>query len=329
MDTSDPSGREGTTSAWRRTHRLAALLTLSAGLLAAWGAAAVAAAPGTTRAGPAVKPGAQATPSVKRTICSSAPFAGSRLLGPKRLPNAGPVARLLRGWKRLAGFSPRGYLKRFYDEVAKSWRYPPEGGYQLTPLGVPVIGQVSLIEGQLIDRFGSEGGTYLSPQGTPYAARGIPPESLNPFPGGQPCNYYRYRVLKPFSVNSGPIAPTLGQPGFGLQYVLSSTLFAGVTERVDVSYLLSNGTLSGSRTRRRSRPRSRLRPAPEVGGRQSRQSKSACVAVSSKIRCTGRGPGTRLSERPSRCAARCRPISRRSPVESMNSTPRRSTTMRS
>lgn len=106
---------------------------------------------------------------------------------------------------------------------------------------MPVVGQVSLIEGQLIDRFGSEGGTYLSPQGTPYAARGTPPESLNPFPGGQPCNYYRYRVLKPFSVNSGPIAPTLGQPGFGLQYVLSSTLFAGVTERVDVSYLLSNG----------------------------------------------------------------------------------------
>ena len=104
---------------------------------------------------------------------------------------------------------------------------------------MPVVGQVSLIEGQLIDRFGSEGGTYLSPQGTPYAARGTPPESLNPFPGGQPCNYYRYRVLKPFSVNS--IAPTLGQPGFGLQYVLSSTLFAGVTERVDVSYLLSNG----------------------------------------------------------------------------------------
>ena len=226
---------------WRRTLRLAALLTLSAGLLPAWGAAAMAAAPATSRAAPAVEPVAKATPNVKRTTCSRAPFAGNRLLGPKRLPNAGPVARLLRGWKRLAGFSPRGYLRLFYDRAAKSWRYPPAGGYQRTPLGVPVVGPVSLIEGQLIDRFGSEGGTYLSPQGTPYAARGIPPESLNPFPGGQPCNYYRYRVLKPFSVNSGPIAPALGQPGFGLQYVLSNTLFAGVTARVDVTYLLSNG----------------------------------------------------------------------------------------
>lgn len=106
---------------------------------------------------------------------------------------------------------------------------------------MPVVGQATLIDGQLIDRFGSEGGTYLSPAGTPYEARGIPPESLNPFPGGQPCNYYRYRVLKPFSVNAGPIAPALGQPGFGLQYVLSSTLFTGVSERVNVTFLLTNG----------------------------------------------------------------------------------------
>jgi len=48
-------------------------------------------------------------------------------------------------------------------------------------------------------------------------------------------------VLKPFSVNAGPIAPALGQPGFGLQYVLSGTYFPGVTERVNVTYLLSNG----------------------------------------------------------------------------------------
>lgn len=195
-----------------------------------------------TLAGSAAAPKAGAEPSVtaRRTTCSRAAFAGNPLLGPKRLPNAGPVARLLRGWKRLAGLSPRGYLKRFY-RAAQRWRYPPRGGYQLTPLGVPVVGPVALIEGQLIDRFGSEGGTYLSPAGTPYGARGIPPESLNPFPGGQPCNYYRYRVLTPFSVNAGPIAPALGQPGFGLQYVLSNTLFAGVTERVNVSYLLANG----------------------------------------------------------------------------------------
>ena len=216
------------------------LLALGAGMLATWGVAGAAAAtPAASRPAAVAAPKATAKAKPKqptqRTTCSTAAFAGDARLGPKRLPNAGPVARLLRGWKRLAGFSPRGYLKLFYDKVAKSWRYPPQGGYQLTPLGVPVVAPATLIEGQLIDRFGSEGGTYLSPQGTPYGARGIPPESLNPFPGGEPCNYYRYRVLKPFSVNAGPIAPALGQPGFGLQYVLSSTLFAGVTERVDVT----------------------------------------------------------------------------------------------
>ena len=232
------TGRRGSRAG--RAARLAIVLAVTAGLLPAWGVASGAAATTTTsRAAPA-KPKAKPKPVV-RTTCSIAAFAGNKLLGPKRLPNAGPVARLLRGWQRLAGYSPRGYLKLFYDKVAMSWRYPPQGGYQLTPLGVPVVDQATLIEGQLIDRFGSEGGTYLSPQGTPYGARGIPPESLNPFPGGEPCNYYRYRVLKPFSVNAGPIAPALGQPGFGLQYVLSNTLFAGVTERVNVTYLLSNG----------------------------------------------------------------------------------------
>ena len=225
--------------------RLVLALAISAGLLPAWGVASAAATTRTTHTPPAVvvpKGKSKARPkAVVRTTCSTVPYLDDARLGPKRVPNAGPVARLLRGWQRLAGFSPSGYLRLFYDAVAKSWRYPPQGGYQLTPLGVPVVGPATLIEGQLVDRFGSEGGTYLSPQGTPYGARGIPPESLNPFPGGEPCNYYRYRVLKPFSVNAGPIAPALGQPGFGLQYVLSSTLFPGVTERVNVTYLLTNG----------------------------------------------------------------------------------------
>jgi Tuberculosis necrotizing toxin len=224
-----------------RAATFAVTLALAAGLLPAEATAGAASAPSASRGAPATATSRAAPKPIVRTNCSTVAFAGNRLLGPKRLPNAGPVARLLRGWQRLAEFSPRGYLKLFYDRVARSWRYPPQGGYALTPLGVPIAGPSTLVQGQIVDRFGSEGGTYLSPAGTPYAARGIPPESLNPFPGGEPCNYYRYRVLKPFSVNAGPIAPALGQPGFGLQYVLSNTLFAGVSERVNVTYLLANG----------------------------------------------------------------------------------------
>jgi hypothetical protein len=223
------------------------VLAITAGLLPAWGVANAATTTPSSHTPPVVvvpKGTSKAKPKpapVVRNTCSTVAYHGNPLLGPKRVPNAGPVARLLRGWQRFAGFSPKGYLKLFYDAVAKSWRYPPQGGYQITPLGTPVVGSATLIEGQLIDRFGSEGGAYLSPEGTPYSARGIPPESLDPFPGGEPCNYYRYRVLKPFSVNAGPIAPALGQPGFGLQYVLSGTYFPGVTERVNVAYLLTNG----------------------------------------------------------------------------------------
>jgi hypothetical protein len=239
-------GKQALHARARRAGRLALALSVGAGLMPAWGVASGVAhtPPAHAKAAPAprhkAKPKRKPRPVV-RTTCSTQPYAGNPLLGPKKLPNAGPVAKLLRGWQRLAGYSPKGYLKLFYDAVAKSWRYPPQGGYQITPLGTPVVSSATLVEGQIIDRFGSEGGTYLSPEGTPYAARGIPPESLDPFPGGEPCNYYRYRVVKPFGVNAGPIAPALGQPGFGLQYVLSATYFAGVAERVNVTYLLANG----------------------------------------------------------------------------------------
>lgn len=87
--------------------RLTLVVALAVGLLGASTAANAAAA--------AAKP----TPAV-RTTCSTAAFANNKLLGPKRLPNAGPVACLLRGWQRLAGFSPRGYLKLFYDKVPRA-----------------------------------------------------------------------------------------------------------------------------------------------------------------------------------------------------------------
>lgn len=222
-----------------RARRLAVAIAIAVGLLPAWGAASNAAASSTN----STNATAASAKSAKRTTCSTAAFRADKRLGPKLLPNSGPIAKLLRGWRRLAGLSPRTYLRRYYDSAKKSWRYPPKGGYQLTPEGLPVSGPFSFLQGQLIDRFGSEGGTYLSPEGTPYSGRGIPPESLNPFPGGQPCNYYRYKVLKPFASDSGPIAPALGQPGLGLQYVLSSALFGGVTERISVTYLLANGYL--------------------------------------------------------------------------------------
>jgi len=183
----------------------------------------------------------------KRTTCSKVDFLGDARLGPKRLPNSGPLAKVLDAYRRLAGMTPKGYLRTFYDSAAKSWRYPPQGGYQITPEGRPVKMQLLLFAGQRVDRFGSEFGGYLSPEGTPFGARGIPPQSLDSTTVPASCNYARYRVLRDIPVYSGPIAPALGQPGFGLQYVLDAAIFPGAPANprdFHVGYLVANGYLS-------------------------------------------------------------------------------------
>ncbi|HEY1538543.1 MAG TPA: TNT domain-containing protein [Solirubrobacteraceae bacterium] len=179
-----------------------------------------------------------------RTTCSAADYRNDPRLGPEHLPDAGPLATVLKGWHRLDEMTPHAYLHAYYDAAAKTWRYPPLGGYLLTPDGMAISNQVTLAPGEVIDRFGSEYGGYLSPVGTPYADRGIPPQSLDNTTTPETCNYSRYKVLQPIPVQSGPIAPALGQPGFGLQYVLDATIFPGNPAGLNVMYLVANGYLA-------------------------------------------------------------------------------------
>ncbi len=206
-----------------RSRRVLALAVVSM-LLPAWGAA-------------------EGQAATKRTTCSTADFRGDARLGPKRLPNSGPLKTVLRGYDRLDGMTANRYLATYYDDAGKTWRYPPQGGYLLTPEGAPVKMQLTIFTGQRIDRFGSEFGSYLSPEGTPYGARGIPPQSLDNTTTPATCNYSRYKVLKDIPVYSGPIAPALGQPGFGLQYVLDAAIFPGSPANFNVGYLVTNGFL--------------------------------------------------------------------------------------
>ena len=76
----------------------------------------------------------------------------------------------------------------------------------------------------------------------PYATRSIPPQSLdgNP-PAG--CNYHIYDVLKPFTVDSGPIAAWFAQPGGGWQYQLDPTLVPDAPANLNVMWLIDNGYL--------------------------------------------------------------------------------------
>jgi hypothetical protein len=178
------------------------------------------------------------------SLCSTADSSGDARLGPARLPVAGDVGAELSGYNRTGGLSVRQFLARYWAQSANAgkggWRYPPGDGYMIGPNGHPEETQEDLFPGQDIDRFGSAYGAFLSPEGIPYRARSIPPQSLDSTPVAD-CDYHRYRVIKGFVVDAGPIAPWFGQPGGGWQYQLDPVLVRGGPATLNVMWLVSNG----------------------------------------------------------------------------------------
>ncbi len=178
--------------------------------------------------------------------CSSAYFDGDSRLGAEILPDLGPVALMVLGYHRLAGLSPSRFLASYWDPAANAgaggWRYPPDSGFLIVH-GQPDESPFVLTPGRQIDRFGSEYGAFLAPADTLYAERSLPPQSLDDFDPAYTCNYHDYRVLKPFAVEAGPIAPGFGQPGRGTQYQVVSSLLPGAPRSPNVMWLISNGYL--------------------------------------------------------------------------------------
>lgn len=71
--------------------------------------------------------------------------------------------------------------------------------------------------GSIVDRVGGTGGTFVSPQGTPWAARALPETSV-----GKSLN--AYEVLKPIKADAGLVAPWFKQPGGGVQFELPASV---------------------------------------------------------------------------------------------------------
>lgn len=174
--------------------------------------------------------------------CSVELFAGDRKLGPEALPKLGPVGMQLFGYSRTGNHSVEAFLGEFYDPTAGSWRYPPEDGYVIGYDGEPVVWQQSLEPGERIDRYGSEYGGFLAPQGISYTMRAIPPSNLVGMPPAE-CNYHVYEVLREFTVDAGPIAPWFFQSGGGTQYQLNHSLVPGAPPSLSVLWLVDNGYL--------------------------------------------------------------------------------------
>ena len=209
----------------RIRHLLAALMTV----LAVSGANFLAFAP------------SAAARTATESDCSNAYFGADSRLGPEILPDGGPIAPMVRRYHRLAGLSASQFLATYWDSTAGSWIYPPDNGFLLLK-GHPDEHPVILMPGRHLDRFGSEYGAFLAPADTPYAARSLPPQSLDNFDPAYTCNYHAYRVLKRFAAEGGPIAPGFGQPGLGTQYQLVSSLLPG-RPSANVMWLITHGYL--------------------------------------------------------------------------------------
>ncbi|MEV8568383.1 TNT domain-containing protein [Streptomyces sp. NPDC051322] len=205
--------------------------------------AATALAPAATAAAPP-HPDRTAVLAAARHDPCSGEFRGDARLGPKWLPakREAPVGPLLNGYHRTGRLSPGAFLKKYWEGPADAggWKYPPDDGF------ATVNGRLDkeprkLHTGQRLDRFGSEYGSYLAPAGDAYAARALPPQSLNTRDVAAPCDYNVYRVTKPFRVWQGSIAPWFEQPGGGQQIKLDAMfLDPGEGQRLNVHWLLEH-----------------------------------------------------------------------------------------
>ncbi|KAF4983617.1 hypothetical protein FZEAL_1026 [Fusarium zealandicum] len=140
-------------------------------------------------------------------------------LGPRVLPRRLPLGTLMADYNRLGGLPPGAFLQKWTDEQG-DYKYPPQNGFQLDERGNAINGTMLLEPETLVDRFGSEYGSFISAAAAPYSQRALPPSNLatNPDAPDFPFNYHVYRVLKPLPVVGGPIAPWFGQPGLGAQF---------------------------------------------------------------------------------------------------------------
>lgn len=99
------------------------------------------------------------------------------------------------------------HLSTYTPHPGATPEWPPNRGF----LGPPV--RVSLCPGTIVDRYGAPTGTFVSPQGTPFAARALPQHAaLSPL--------HTYEVIRPIEVHAGPAAPWFDLPGMDVQYEL-------------------------------------------------------------------------------------------------------------
>ena len=101
---------------------------------------------------------------------------------------------------------------QYYNQTTGAIQWPPNRGFLNQPISV------SLPAGSRVDRYGYEGGTFVSPLGVPYTSRSLAP-------GTDKKPYHIYEVRNNINnVQSGLAAPWFGERGMGVQYELPDTV---------------------------------------------------------------------------------------------------------
>ncbi len=109
-------------------------------------------------------------------------------------------------------------IKYFHSDGSPRW--PKRDGFKGKVI------DVTLEPGTIIDRYGYDTGSFVSPYGTSYTQRALPPgTNLKP--------YSVFEVVKPLNVKSGEVKPWFGEEGHGIQYMFNQPIYK----------LLENGTL--------------------------------------------------------------------------------------
>ena len=132
---------------------------------------------------------------------------------------AGAVSRYA---KNAEGFVSKGSVSRagYGVESGRNSKYynpdgspiwPPNRGFDGNPT------KVTLEPGTLIDRYGYDGGTFVSPKGISYTERSLPI-------GTDQKPYTVFEVVKSVDVQAGKIAPWFGENGGGIQYEFSQKI---------------------------------------------------------------------------------------------------------
>lgn len=99
-----------------------------------------------------------------------------------------PLDSFVEFYHRFGTLCPGPFIEKYWNPDLKLdpyWKFPAKDGFSLNTAGEAIKGTYTLKKGVLVDRFGSEGGKFVSPAAAPYIQRALPPNNLDA-PQGTP-----------------------------------------------------------------------------------------------------------------------------------------------